>query len=316
MYESTAIGRSNIKATIIKDSITDSGNRLTTFELEYPRFIHSELLTHCMLEKNSASSRAIPVEAMLNLIESAPAMPVEWGANNAGMSSKSLLDDMCRDAAIVTWLSAMKRAIEHARVLSDKNGINLHKQIANRVVEPWQMTKTVITGTEWANFFWLRDHPDAQPEFQELAKTMRKVMDASVPEVLYPGQWHLPYVECADNTYTSGGIQIDLETAKKISASCCAQASYRKLNDSVEHAEKVFSMLNLGSSTQPAHASPITHQATPMRSLSHEDYVNVPHVFDTWEPGVTHVRRDRSMWSGKLRGWIQYRQLFANEAKW
>lgn len=309
--------RSGIKATVIAHSkASTTGVELVTFELEFPRYCLAEINTHCMLEKNSASSRAIPVESMLALIESAPAMPVEWGANNPGMSSKSLLDDERRDAAIMTWLSAMKQAVAHARILADKEGINAHKQLANRVTETWQMSKTVITGTEWANFFWLRDHPDAQPEFQELARTMHAALHDSIPDVLTPGQWHLPYITRVGDTYYTGDNEVDLETAKKISASCCAQVSYRKLNDSVEQAEKVFGMLNLGSSTQPAHASPITHQATPMQQLSYENYVNIPHIFDTWERGVTHVRRNKSMWSGKLQGWIQYRQLFDNEAKW
>lgn len=310
-------GRSGIKATVIKHSKSSiTGIELPTFEVEYPRFILAELNTHCMLEKNSASSRAIPVEAMLALIESAPAMPVEWGANNPGMSSKTLLDAEKKQAAIYTWLSAMKQATAHARVLADKEGINAHKQLANRISEPWQMSKTVITGTEFANFFWLRDHPDAQPEFQELARVMHEALRNSVPEILSPGQWHLPYIDRIGDRYYTNGSEVDLETAKKISASCCAQVSYRKLNDSIEQAEKVFGMLNLGSSSQPAHASPITHQATPMQKLSYENYVNIPHIFDTWEPGITHVRRNKSLWSGKLQGWIQFRQLFENEAKW
>lgn len=307
----TIKGLGCIKATIIKDSIS-MGDRFTTFELEYPRFCHQEVMTHCMLEKNAASSRAIPVEAMLKTIELNPAAPIKWGSNNPGMQSKTELEGDKKDRAIAMWNHAATAAIHSARRISDKEGVNVHKQIANRITEPFQVMKTVISGTEWVNFFWLRNHPDAQPEFQELARVMWECMQESNPVELKPGEWHLPYVDTVVNgRYVAPD---DLDLAKKTSASCCAQVQYRKLNDSAEKAEKVFDMLNLESETTPAHASPICHQATPMQEQSSQ--VNIPRDFDTWEPGVTHVRRNGSLWSGKLQGWVQYRQLFENEARW
>jgi hypothetical protein len=309
-------GRGGIKATIIKDSVNNRGNRFITYELEYPRFFHSEVMTHCMLEKNAASSRAIPVESMLKMIEESPAMPIEWGENNPGMVSKKLLDNFKESMAKSIWVAASKEAVSFARVMGSKEGINAHKQIANRMTEPFQFMKTVMSGTEWENFFWLRNHPDAQPEFQELARCMFEAREQSVPDKLMPGEWHLPYVDFIDGSYFSGDIEVPLDIAKKISASCCAQVSYRKLNDSIEQAEKVFDMLNLESENKPAHASPICHQATPMQATSTEDYINIPTTVDTWEQGITHMRRDCSLWSGKLQGWIQFRQLFENEAKW
>lgn len=311
----TIEGKGGIKATIIKDSINRQGNRFITYELEYPRFFHSEVMTHCMLEKNAASSRAIPVESMLKLIEETPAMPIEWGENNPGMVSKKLLDGLRESMAKSIWVAASKAAVSFARVMGAKEGINAHKQIANRMTEPYQFMKTVMSGTEWENFFWLRNHPDAQPEFQELARCMFEAKTQSVPTLLEPGEWHLPYVDVVDGKYFSGTIEIPLETAKKISASCCAQVSYRKLNDSIEQAEKVFGMLNLESEDKPAHASPICHQGTPMVYNSFPD-TNNPNNPATWEDGITHMRRDFSLWSGKLQGWIQYRQTFVNEARW
>jgi hypothetical protein len=304
---------SGISATIIKDSIAPDGIRLITFELEYPRFIHSEVMTHCMLEKNAASSRAVPVESALAMIEATPAMPVEWGANNPGMVSKTLLDPTRQEAAEGLWLSAMKSVVSYARVMADKSGINAHKQIVNRMCEPWVTMKTIMSGTEWSNFFWLRYHPDADPTFQALARAMYDAMQASIPTLLQPGQWHLPYVDFDGTNYSTAGQVVDLETAKKISASCCAQISYRRLDDSVEKALKIYDMLNIGSNEKPAHASPLTHQGTPMQAMNSE--VNNGSV-GTWEPGVTHMRRNGSLWSGKFQSWIQYRQLVPNEAKW
>lgn len=311
----TIEGKGGIKATIIKDSINRQGNRFITYELEYPRFILAEVNTHCMLEKNTASSRAIPVETMLAQIAANPAMPISWGENNPGMVSRVELDESRAAAAKSVWIAAIQTAISFARVIGAKDGINAHKQISNRLTEAGQMSKTVMSGTEWENFFWLRNHPDAQPEFQELARCMFEAKTQSVPILLEPGEWHLPYVEFVDGKYFSGDIEIPLETAKKISASCCAQVSYRKLNDSIEQAEKVFGMLNLESEDKPAHASPICHQGTPMQACDYPD-LNNPENPATWEDGITHMRRDFSLWSGKLQGWIQYRQTFVNEARW
>lgn len=291
-----------ITAKIIKDSISPNGKRITTFELEFPRWILAEVNTHRMLSKNAASSRAVPVESSLAMIEADPAMPIHWGSNNAGMVSKAELDDLRKDAAKGTWLAACASAVSHARVLSDKVGINGHKQWVNRLVENFSYTKQVLTGTEYANLFWLRDHPDAQPEFKDLAHKAKLAYDESVPTLLQPGEWHLPYVDFVDGKYFVSGEEVDLQTAKEVSASCCAQVSYRKLDESIEKARKIFGMLNLTSKEQPPHFSPAEHQATPMQPIT--SYYRAD-----WELGVTHMTRNGDLWSGNFCGWIQYRQV-------
>lgn len=304
-------GRSNISATIIADSINSNGIRLTTFELEYPRWILAEVNTHKILSKNTASSRAIPVERVLEQVDNSPAMPVEWGANNPGMVSKTLLDELKAKSAELLWRAAAKSASSFARVMSDKFGLNVHKQLAGRLIETFTMSKTVLTGTEFANFFNLREHEDAQPEFYELAKCMREARNQSTPVFLVNGQWHLPYVDLIDGKYYVSGTEVDLDAAKQVSASCCAQVSYRKLDVSIDKAVKVFDMLKLSDPEhKQKHVSPVEHQATPI------DPVAEPFDPSTWPDGVTHVRRDGSLWSGNLRGWVQFRQLIPNEAVW
>jgi Thymidylate synthase complementing protein len=299
-----------ITAKIIADSITKDGQRMTTMEIEYPRFILAELNTHRMLSKNSASSRAIPVKAMHEHIMQSPATPVFWGKNQAGMQAKEQLTGSDMSMAKYLWAKAKEDAVHWAKALAD---LELHKQIANRITEPWMTMKTVISGTEWANFFWLRDHADAQPEIAELARKMREAYDASIPKLLNPGEWHVPYV----TTYrdTSFGIMyyldskdnyITAEEARIISSSCCAQVSYRKNDDSFEKALKIYKQLI---ESTPAHASPVEHQATPMESEADTS------KWDTFD-GVTHQDRNGELWSGNLRGWVQFRKLIPNEAKW
>lgn len=301
-----------ITARVIADSISYEGDRMTTMEIEYPRFILAELNTHRMLSKNSASSRAIPVKTMHQHIRENTAQPVFWGANQAGMQAKEELKGADKSYAQYLWASARDQAILASTHLLD---LNLHKQITNRITEPWMIMKTVISGTEWANFWWLRDHEDAQPEIAQLAKTMREAYAASVPEVLSPGEWHVPYVTTYRDNHTQTRHYLDAndqyitaEQANIISASCCAQVSYRKSDDSYEKALKIYKQLI---ESVPAHASPVEHQATPMRIKSTSAYEP-----ETWEPGITHVSANGDLWSGNLRGWIQHRKLIPQEAQW
>ena len=294
-----------IKATIIADSINPNGVRLTTFEMEYPRFIHAEVMTHRMLSKNAASSRAIPVEKMHEHIKNDPGRPIYWGENQSGMQAKKELEGANLTTVQHLWEMAQNDAIDIAKDMYQQG---LHKQIANRVTEPFQTMKTIISGTEWANFFWLRDHPDAQPEFERLAASAKAAMDISRPNLLHPGEWHLPYINNVRKDgvviYMNNNEEIAPRDAQIISASCCAQVSYRKLDDTLEKAKMIFDRLI---NTEPVHASPIEHQATP-----------IPNTigFEVWPKGITHQRRDKSLWSGNFRDWIQFRQTLPNHTKW
>jgi len=299
----TVTGQAGISAKIIKHSVSN-GTPIFTLELEYPRFIHSEVMTHRMLSKNSASSRAIPVKKMLEMIRNDPAMPVYWGKNQPGMQAAEELSEFDKLRAKDAWKYAAMWAAIYSERLVD---LDVHKQISNRICEPFQRMKTVVTGTEWNNFFKLRDHPAAQPEFRELAQCMLQAMKQSRPDMLLPGEWHLPYVNIVrtptELQYWVGNEQLRLETALMVSTSCCAQVSYRNLDDSIEKAKAIFDRLNLrGENGEPAHSSPAEHQATPMKF----DDIRNNHVWDT---GVTHTDRYGDMWSGNFKSWIQHRQI-------
>ena len=292
-----------VSAKVIKDSISPDGVRITTLELEYPRIIHSELMTHRVFSRNSASSRAIPVSKVIELVESNPAMPVHWGKNQAGMQAKEELDDLNKEAVRQLWLEAAKQAVSIAKVMADIGG---HKQVVNRLLEPFQHMKVVVTSTEWANWDWLRDHPDADPTIHALAKEMKRVRNESTPEERSYGEWHLPYVNserskvyAERNYFDEHGEPITLEQARMISASCCAQTSYRKQDGSLEKAEDIFKKLV---ESEPCHASPVEHQATPISA--------------DWGRGVTHEDWQGQQWSANFRGWIQFRQLIPNNAKY
>ena len=298
-----------ISVKIIADSIGPEGQRITTWELEYPRFIHAELMTHRMFSRNAASSRAIPIQKMMELVDKETAMPVQWGLNQAGMQAGEQHNSpsICERV----WNMAAQSAIDSAENLDN---IGLHKQIVNRVLEPFQRMKTIVTATEYDNWYHLRNHTDAQPEIHVLAAEMWKELNLSEPEPLGDGEWHVPYVETwrasdgdAPLEYFADGVSIPLEDALKISASCCAQVSYRRLDEGLDKAIMIYNMLI---ESQPVHASPIEHQASPMRWPS-----SYPPAVD-WEEGVTHMDKEGNFWSGNLKGWIQHRQLIKDNTCW
>lgn len=304
----TVEGLAGIKATIIQDSIAFSGKRIITYELEYQRYIHAELMTHRQFSRNAASSRAIPVERMLETIENNPAEPVTWQKNQPGMQSSEDFQGDELTAVQNAWHDSVMSAVGHSKKLGS---LGLHKQWANRPTEFGQIMKTVVTSTEWDNWFWLRDHKDAQPDIQQLARCMWEAKEQSVPMELSSGEWHVPYVDRRRDIYDvleyySGNTKISLEDARMVSASCCAQVSYRKQDTSIEKAKSIFDRLI---NSEPVHASPIEHQARPM------DF-NI-HIFDNveWVDGVTHMLRDKRLCSGNFIGWIQFRQLIPNNVK-
>jgi thymidylate synthase ThyX len=269
-----------IQAKIIEDSISHAGKRITTFQLLYPRFIHAELLTHRVFSRNASSSRAIPVSKMLAMVRDDPAMPIHWGKNQPGMQAKEelLLGDKMHAERL--WKMA---AIKASQMAEDMMKLGLHKQVANRILEPFQHISVVLTATDFSNWFELRAHPDAQPEIQALAVAMREVMEKSSPVLLNRGEWHLPYVtqeERNDGFFKAN--EDNAELLRKVSAARCCRVSYLthqgripSINDDLNLCEKLVG-------ARPLHASPFEHVATPLENPN--------------------------QWSGNFQGWFQYRK--------
>jgi hypothetical protein len=246
-------------------------------------------------------------------VEKQPATPIEWGKNIKGMQAVEQLDLRGIMDASALWRDIATQTCNAARKF---DALRLHKQIANRILEPYQMIKVVCTATTYDNFFHLRKHPDAQPEIKELATVMWKALKESQPIGLAAGEWHVPYIQREDTelglNYFIWEEQDNLEKqivktyltadqAIKISASCCAQVSYRILNTDIEKANDIFARLV---ESKPVHASPLEHQATPMSNIT-----NSCNDCGSWEKGVTHSDRNGAMWSGNFKYWIQHRQL-------
>ena len=331
-----------ITAKVIADSINETGQRLTTFELEFPRLILSECNTHGAIEKNTSSSRAIPVSKMLDHILEQNLKPIYFGSKKSGMQAGDELTGEGLDFVKCVWGSSLESAVEYAEML-DKAGVA--KEVTNRITEPYQLIKAVWSATDWENWFNLRLEKDADPNICMLAYKMYEAMSKSVPVLLKKGEYHLPYVGKYDIpvAYSDlGGYEYEigynvlyydkecdhtiehcltLEEAIKYSVASCAQVSYRSEGMTLEKAEKIWNMLV---KSEVVHASPLTHIATPISKeieIENSDYQTIGFINrignpSTWEEGVTHMRRDGTLCSGRFAGFIQQRHLIENNTCW
>ena len=249
----------NYSVEIILDSLNPyNGVRLTTMKLVYPRFIHAEFMTHRVFSRNASSSRAIPINKVIEQVKNNPAMPLVWGSNKSGMQAGDELEGFDLLASKEHWLSAMESATHYAKMLSD---FGLHKQHVNRILEPFQLIEVLVTATEWDNFFDLRCHEDAQPEIHHLACLMLNAMFYSTP---VEREMHIPF--------------IDDDFAKPVQRSVarCARVSYT-LRDGTTSIEKDLELYDRLVGSKPLHASPAEHQAFAMRS---DDFIK---NFRGWE---------------------------------
>ena len=314
----------DIKATVICDSISEQGTRLTTFEIEYPRIVMSEFNTMRAISKNSSSSRAIPVSKMLEHTKNINLKPVYFGSKKSGMQAGDELVGEDLLYAKSTWESALHSMVHSAKILDD---CGVAKEVTNRLVEPFQLVKVVCTATDWDNFFNLRLHPDSDPNICMLAYKMYKAMEKSKPYELKEGEYHLPYVNVgwnvrgemcyADEDFNS----VELEQAIRLSAASCASVSYRTEGMTLEKADKIFDMLI---KAEVIHASPFEHLATPISKeieIENSDYLTVGFInrvgdSNTWQQGITHMNKQGQLCSGNLRGFVQYRHLLPNNTAW
>ena len=301
---------SNITVTALLKSVNvHNGKKMMTLRVKYPRIIHAEKLKHSQLKCNTSSSRAIPVKQNNQYILSDVAMPVRFGKNQSGMQDCGELDNpVVIDGKSYTPQQAWEYAAGLMCKVSDAFAdAGYHKQVCNRLTEPFQYTEAVFSGSEWANFFWLRCDQDADPTIKVLADLcFQAYADDDDWQLLSHGQWHLPYVDCkfidGEQVFYQEDKQLTLQEAKLISMSTCAQASYRKEDNSLEKALVVEGRLFSG---KKVHASPSEHQAMAFNMFSD--------AFDG--TGITHHNKQGDLCSGNLVGWVQFRQLINNNVQ-
>jgi hypothetical protein len=302
-----------IKAEIVADSINPTGNRLTTYRLYYPRCIHSEVMTHRVFSRNSASSRAIPIERMIQRVLDDPFIP-KWSIAQQGMM---VTEEFTGDATAfpeATWKAAMAKSIVLARELAD---YQVAKSVVNRLLEPWMHIEVVLSGTEFNNFFTLRDDAAAEPHLRELAHMMKELrannepvlrepMGLRICQALYSAllkvaavdnlrwynddeRWHLPFISDTQRAiYQAGCHTAQIVALVKESVAHAAWVSYGNIDGkpgfTQDDVDRVYDKL-VGS--QPIHASPAEHVA---------------------------VACDGPHRHGNFTGWCQWRMFLPNQS--
>lgn len=311
-----------IEAHIVCDSISEHSPRLNTFQLRYPKFIHGEFMTHRMFSRNASSSRAIPVVRNLEEVRSDKlrAAPVWWGKEQKGMQSGEEFEREVRfhsenrgyyseyEQALQGWNEAAWNAAESARKMHE---LGVHKSIVNRLLEPFLHINVVATSCEpgLLNFFGLRLDRAAQPEIRVLAEKMWAAWQVSRPQKLQPGQWHLPFVDDGDLFNKTPWRDLHIQNLIKISVARCARVSYLSHETGKRSTiEEDLALYNRLVGSQPLHASPAEHQATPdttgiLSTTSIQDHTSKKDW--VWLHPHQH---------GNLPGWQQYRKMLSGES--
>lgn len=300
--------------TVLRSRNTAMPNKvLSTLLLRYPRWIHAEGRTHRLLDigedwgievrtpslmecddlsRNAASSRAIPVSKMIDDVTSDPAVPLFWGKNVAGMQAPEELPEDLIGIAKNAWHQAMQAAIDHARWLSnlgtrEGKDIGAHKQIVNRLLEPFSHITVLVSATEWGNFFALRDHEAAEPHIAMLAREIRRELDRTDNiQPLQPGEWHLPFVTSADidaartivDDPEFDGNWVDLLIS--LSVARCASTSYKTVDGFDMTLDRAIALHDKLVGSRPIHASPCEHVARADRMR-----MNGPYMMGWVHPG-------------------------------
>jgi thymidylate synthase ThyX len=291
---------------ILTSKNRETGVSLYTFVLNYPRVILAEVNTHRMLSRNTASSRAIPASKQRSRVLAVPFVPVTIGQNQKGMQAGKELEGWRHWVAINTWKLARYPNVLASWILEK---VGAHKQVVNRIVEPWTWTQQVVTCTDLKNVFKLRNHPDAEPHFQLLAKQMVEQVeyverlfetvnfDSRYPDgtpcglspvnpdkgvlrvqMLKPGEWHLPFINDMEKGYP-------VEMLKSISTARCARVSYY-LPESGKPSTPERDLELCGRLASSGHWSPFEHVATPVAE---------------------------NVYIGNFRSWKQYRKEYPEE---
>lgn len=309
---------------VLASKPTNGAPPIITIHARYPRIIHSELMTHRVFSRNARSSRAVPVKTMLEEVRNAPFVPWHWGKNQKGMQADEEwnglvsaptfsggCEDLSREDA---WLRARDWAVMIAEGYMESG---YHKQIANRLLEPFMFIDTLITSTSWANFLYLRDHKDAEPHIHDLAVLIKDAIAGAEFQETGPGGWHIPYFRGAEDYQaavhylrnTAGVMPTEdrlTEIYLKLSVARCARISYKPFDGDATIERELRRYDDLVGS-DPLHASPAEHQATPD---SHSERELMMAKYGGWEPNDWQ----NPQLAGNLGpGWIQYRKTLPGE---
>lgn len=324
--------KAEIKVEIVADSINQQGDRLTSLVLTYPRIIHAEMLTHRMLSRNASSSRAVPVQKMIEAVKNNTFCPFEFQKAHKGMQGSEYFTGQDKEDCIKLWLESAELALQQAEKMKEKG---ITKQIINRILEPYQYYTVLITGSKegWDNFFelrcpeyvnpdgksfkskkdylkrlnteniesepsdlfWLkRNKGQAEIHIMDLAEKIYDAMNESEPEQLEGNQWHIPFESKINELYPDS----TLEEQIKVSVGMAANTSYTVVGDgsiiTLEKASRIHDKCK-----EEVHSSVFEHCA---RAMSNEEYY-------LFSKGMDGQEDHQHGWCYNIRGFMSYRYI-------
>lgn len=292
-------------AEVLADSIA-SDVRLTTLYVVMPRFLLPQFEKHRVFSISAESNRAVPVRKRIEEARTCPVTPLHWGMAQSGMVAKRELSPAAKKEAEAVWLRARNAAVYYAEELlaldGDESEESAHKQVVNRLLEPFLWVKMIVTATEWENFFALRLAANAQPEIQRVASCMFEAMDNSTPKQLNPGEWHLPMTRADDKGEAA-------ENLPKLAAARCARISYATHDGRRDVAADLALYEKLASN---GHMTPLEHAAV-VAETTWDRQGNLLFV----DSGITYGAETEynPCFIGNFRSpWVQLRKTIPGEA--
>ncbi len=299
-----------IQAKILCDSINPDGDRLSTIELTMPRYALAEFNTHRLFARNAASSRAVPVKRMREMCMHTPITPHIWGQNQKGMQSFELVPEAKQPEVERIW----KQGARYAAEMSEKlEKLGLHKQWANRPMEAFLPTTVIFSATQLGNFFNLRAHVAALPDFGQAAYQVLQAVHNSTPRPIAWGDWHIPF---SDRMPQVNGCELELGERLKVATARCARLSYLTYDGLIDVVADFRIHDDLATN---GHWSPFEHCAmaqpwVPQAFKDLQEYAKGDAGFEAQfiTPLIDKVHEDHSPY----RGWKPYRKNFAGEHQW
>ncbi len=233
---------------------------ITSVQFRIPASFLAQFNTHAALCKSAESARAIPLRTFREKVLADPYFPTSWGKNQRGMMAESHLDKEAQEKAVIMSRAALYGAVRHHENMEE---LGIHKQDANRLLEPWAWKNVIATATDWENFFALRCAEDAQPTMQELSWAIAGVVLTASPKY---DSLHLPYVLDEERAeYKNQPHQLFM-----LSAARCARVSYAQHDTGKVDVDKDFDLAQ--KLIKSGHASPFEHPAMAVDDVRVDKY--------------------------------------------
>lgn len=340
-------------ATVVADSISTRGHRLLTIEATYPRIIHSELMTHRVFSRNSASTRAIALSTQLRNLLQNPFIPEKFGINQRGMQAMHNLEGAKHEEAVDIWLSGRDRALTTFLELI------LGREVAGEVLGYESGAER-----EYASGDLIAQHldeivsliPSTADAFDPAATSLLNVHKQLAGRGLEAYMWHTVVITATEfdnffalrdhpdaqgeiatiahlmkqavktsqprllthsewhTPYVNPGEFELIEDAIKASVARAAATSYnRQRNKNLAREPQRYRDL-----LKSGHMSPFEHQATPLSDVEWRVRGRLSWVLDhTPFDGLDELARQQLInglqFNGNLRGWMQHRKQIEHE---